>query len=311
MSAAKKKISSASAPHWLGSLFSWLWGSGRPVFLVALLIGAFGGGAYVAWIKLGPRIINAPEYHLVPERVEITPLPDWIHRKNGEFQMEVFRNALLDGQLRITDDDLIDLIAKAFSQNPWVAKVQHVTKHHPASVKVELTYRKPVCMVEVPGGLLPVDAQGVLLPSTSEDFSSLEATRYPRLKGVDRGPTTPPGRLWIDAKVIGGAEIAAALADVWTSMELDHIVALPEADVGATASGSQTHWAREPVFAIFTQRGTRILWGHAPRAKNITGETPTAGKVAYLKHRLSQDDTLDGPQGQPRQLDLRTLPTST
>ena len=124
------------------------------------------------------------------------------------------------------DDDLVERVAKAFAGHPWVAKVLSVAKRYPASVKVELAYRKPVCMVVVPGGLVPVDEGGILLPRGEGDFSPLEATRYPRLEGIDHMPAAPVGSRWTDAKVIGGAEIAAAIGPAWGGLGLRLIVPL-------------------------------------------------------------------------------------
>ena len=278
---------------------------------IALLVGVI-GGPYLAWRKLKPRILSSPEYRVGPEQVEITPAPTWIH---SDIRAEVFRDPSLDGPLSLTDDNLTEQIANAFSLHPWVAKVTRVTKRHPSStnpaaVKVELVYRQPVCMVEVPGGVLAVDAEGVLLPS--EDFSPIEATRYLRLVGADPRPAGPPGRRWADAKVVGGAEIAAALGPAWEAMRVQRIVPLAAgtaAGVPDSGQGQSDRRAREPIFALVTRAGTRVLWGYAPGA-NMLGEPPAAEKVARLQRYLAVHDRFDGPQGQPQELDVRTLPVA-
>jgi hypothetical protein len=153
-------------------------------------------------------------------------------------------------------------------------------------------------MVEaVPGEVLPVDGEGVVLPT--EDFTPPEAARYLRLVvGTNQKPDLSAGQRWADAKVVGGAEIAAVLGPVWEALRLKQIVPLPAA-AGAAAN-------REPLFALFTQAGTRILWGYAPGA-NMLGEPPAAEKVARLQRHVAIHDTLDGPQGKPQELDVRTL----
>ena len=197
------------------------------------------------------------------------------------------------------DDDLTERIANAFARHPWVAKVERVTKSY-GTVKVELVYRKPVCMVKLPGGgLLPVDVEAVLLPTQTGDITPTEAARYPQLWGMDRGPTGPAGTRWGDARVIGGAEIAAALGDKWEPMRLDHI----EPSAADTATGRLT----EPLFTLVTRSGTRIAWRYAPGA-NAVGELPAAEKVARLQHYFEKYDTLDGPGGKAQVLDIRDLP---
>ena len=105
----------------------------------------------------------------------------------------------------VLDDNLPERVAHAFSLHPWVAKVGLVRRLSPARLEVELVYRRPVCMVEVREGPLPVDGQGVLLPS--DDFSPVEKEHYPRLTGIDTMPMGPVGQRWGDGRVVGGAEL--------------------------------------------------------------------------------------------------------
>ena len=93
---------------------AWLFGPGRPLLILALLSGMFGGGAYWGWLKhkdadSRPR----PNIALTAEQVEITPLPEWIH---SDVREEVFRDPALGGPLSIMDDDLVERIAKAFAR---------------------------------------------------------------------------------------------------------------------------------------------------------------------------------------------------
>ena len=303
MRAAKKQKASSSVPTWLRRFFSWLLGAGRPVLMLAILLGALGGGSYFAWQKLKMRILDSPEYFVGPGQVEITRPPAWIHT---DIRAEAFRDPRLDGRLSIMDDDLINRIKRVFEDHPWVARVKHVKKGHPASINVKLEYRRPVCMVEAPGGAYAVDAKGYILPS--EDFTSSEATRYLHLMGVDRAPTSPVGQLWSDAKVIGGAEIAAVLGPVWQSMKLKYIVPLASdpAAGAVTVGGDSSRRSREPFFILLTHGDRQILWGYAPGA-NMLGEISAEEKVAWLKNYLSEHDTFDDPRDQHQYLDVRTM----
>jgi hypothetical protein len=288
---AKKAKSKPAAP--LKHLMHLVRGRGRTAALVVLVLAAFAGVWYAAWQKVGPGVLESEPYWLTPENVEITPPAAWIHR---DIREEVFRDGSLDGPLSIMDDDLAERIASAFALHPWVAKVRRVTKYHPARVRVELEYRRPVLMVQVPGRLLAVDAEGVLLPSESGDFSPNEARRYPRLVGVDTVPIGPVGTRWGDARVLEGAEIAAALADVWEKLSLDRIAPSTLVEVG---HGDQYN------YELFTKAGTRILWGRAPIAE-IPGEPTAAEKVAWLADYARENGSLEGRNG-PQQLDLRRL----
>jgi hypothetical protein len=225
--AAKKQEKSSAGVAWLRSLTAWLFGAGRPLLISIVLFGLFGGGAYLAWQKHKTRILGSSEYCVGLEQIEITPLPGWIH---SDIRADVFRGPRFDGPLSVMDNDLVDRVRDAFSQHPWVAKVSRVEKKYPASVKVELVYRLPVCVVKVPGGVLAVDAEGVVLPS--EDFTPGEAARYPQVIDVDRKPVGPAGRHWGDARVVGGAEIAAALGPACDVFKIQYIVPLAADPVG-------------------------------------------------------------------------------
>jgi hypothetical protein len=305
MCATKKQTTSSSVSSWPRALFSWLLGPGRMLFFAVVLLCIFGGGAYLAWRKMSPRILASPEFCIGPGQIAITPLPTWIHRKPGEFQAEVFRALSLEKPLSLMDDDLVDRIKTAFSRHPWIAKVNRIEKRHPAGVAVDVVYRQPVCLVEVPGGVLAVDVEGFILPS--EDFTPVEPTRYPLLTGVDRSPAGSVGSRWSDAKVVGGAEIAALLGPVWEMMKLKSIAAIP-ADPKATVTGSDLgRRSMEPFFVLSTRSGTQILWGYAPGATSILGELSAAEKLARLQRYFADHDTLDDAHGKPQQLDVRTM----
>jgi hypothetical protein len=293
MGSAKKRPSTATLADRFGPivrLVGFLAGPGRTAVLVVLLVAAFAAGSVLLWGEVGPRVLASQEYLVGPQQVELSPPPRWIH---SDIKAEVFRDASLDGPLSIMDDDLVDRIRAAFALHPWVARVVRVAKHHPARVEVEVEYRRPVLMVEVPGGLLPVDARGVLLPVG--DFSPVEAARYPRLVGADTSPLGTVGQAWGDARVVGAAEIAGVLGAEWDELKLARIASLP-APIGIAK--------HEPCYVLMTRAGTRIVWGRAPGADPL-GEPTAAQKAALLRHYASEHGSLDEAQAAGG-LDLRT-----
>jgi len=296
MCPAKKKQKTAALFPALARLLAFVRGQGRPIVWTVLLVVGLVGGWCGVWYGAGVRqyVLSSDEYLVTPQSVQIPPLPDWIN--NSQIRNEVFRDASLDGPLSIMDDDLTERIGNAFSLHPWIAKVCWVRKHHPARVEVELIYRRPVCMVEVPGGLFPVDSQGVLLPAA--DFSPIEASRYPRLVSVDTLPMGTAGECWGDPRVVGGAEIATALGEAWQELRLAQI--LPST---RPAAGVMT----EHTYTLVTRRGTQIYWGPAP-GSGVPGELPAAEKVALLQKYVQEHGTLEGHHG-PQELDVRRLQT--
>lgn len=309
MSAAKNKEKPAAATSTapskadrltavLGWLFfgpprGWTWS------LVALL--AFAAFSYGLWRHVGPHVLSGDDYTIGPNDVDITPPPSWIRR---DLAGDVVRGLSLDAPLSIVDPDLTHRLYDAFAAQPWVAQVERVAKQHPSRVRVDLIYRRPVCMIEAPGvplpgsnvtvpsRLVPVDAQAVLLPE--RDFPESQRLQYPRLTGIVAAPPSLAGSRWMDARALGGAQIAAALVDVWKDFSLDRIVASPTPE---TSLGND-----EYSYDVFTTGGTKILWGHAPDTR-MPGEVPLADKLIRLKQIKKQNGSLEGSDG-PQVIDL-------
>ena len=190
-----------------------VWQRGLHVLAAAVIAGAVFLAYYAVWDRygIGPRVLASPEYLLTADGLELwyasgagqdtLGWPDWIHR---DVRAEIFSQARAARELNVMDDELVQRVRDACEVNPWVAKVRRVRKYHPARVRVDLDYRRPVCMVEVPGGVYPVDIEGTLLPT---DFSPPEAAAYPRLTGISSNPMGPQGRQWGDARVVGARRL--------------------------------------------------------------------------------------------------------
>jgi len=151
---------------------------------------------------------TGPQYRVELDDIELHPeQPPWIET---DIRAEVFQQLSAQGPPSLLDDALAVDMAAAFTANRWVEQVEQVRKSHPSRVTVNVTYRRPVCMVELPdaagGRRIPVDRGAVVLPGagTLED-------RLPVLVGVWAPPAGPIGQPWGDPVVLGGAEIAAAV----------------------------------------------------------------------------------------------------
>lgn len=285
MTKIKPKRSLATS---LQERYGWLLrGPARWLLLSGLALAAAFFGGKTLWELVAPRVLQNPIYEVQAENIVITPTPDWIRT---DITREVLRDGGLDTPLDILDDTLAAELATAFELHPWVAAVREVRKRAPNRIEVDLVYRRPVLMVEVPGGLYPVDSQGVLLPSG--DFSPSEAASYPRLAGIRVTTAGPVGTPWRDQRVLGAALIAEVLAEQWERMQLARL--LP-AEEGETAD------PQRPSFAVYTHRGTRIIWGHAPGEE--AGSEPAAeAKLQRLLGFVAEKGSLDAAGV----IDLRT-----
>jgi hypothetical protein len=262
----------------------------RDVLLIAGVVLAAAFAARAIWLQVRSDVFRGAQYQLTLHDIETTPIPSWIR---SDVKAEALRDGSLDEPLPLTDDDLSERIAKAFALHPWVASVTRVSKRYPAGATVELVYRRPVAMVEVPDGLYPVDIHGVLLPSG--DFTAAEARDYPRIAGVSSQPFGPVGTPWNDPHVTGGAKIAAQLAQVWKVLGLYQIRPLQQQIKLNNA---------EMQFELVTRGGATIAWGSTP-GQELPAEPTAAEKIARLKKLSAAHGSFDDA-ARNLKLDLRT-----
>jgi len=225
------------------------------------VIGVVAGG--FAWQRFGPDVRRRPEYLLQPENVALIGQPEWIKR---DIAAEALRDASLDTSLPLDDPELARRLARAFDVHPWVRSVDHVVVSSPASARVTITCREPVAMVRVPGGLLPVDGEGVVLPS--DDFTPEEAAGYPIVAGVSSLPQGPAGSAWGDPSVEEAIAVVAVTSPEWKPLNL--------VECRLASSGDQRQWE------LVNADGIGITFGSSPGMEQ-PGETGMAEKIAMLK----------------------------
>jgi len=263
---------------------------GRGLLTVAIAVGST-AAALGLWQKLRPHISTQPEYLVEARNLQVTPPPNWIHASVKE---EVLRYAGLPSQLSILDETLSDRLKQAFALHPWIASVDQVETGYPASIKVTVHYRRPVAMVEVQNGLLPVDANGVLLPP--DDFTPEEALNYPRIAGLAGSPLGPIGTRWGSAIVEAAAKLAELLEPVWSELRLHHI----ESQTGYSDQAAAV------ALLIETREGTRFIWGRSPGYER-TDQPLAADKLARLKQITEKFGSLDKTPANQRDLSQSAL----
>jgi hypothetical protein len=263
-----------------------------PVLTAGVVLAAI-VGLIVGWNRWGAPHTRGPDYVVTPDKIQVTPQPQWIH---ADVKAEVVRAANLS-QLDLRDRDLVEQVSQAFALHAWIAKVVRVEKRFPAAVAVTVEYRRPVAAVEItPSGkreLLFVDGEGVLLPSL--DFAANQAADYLRIGGIHSTPASVYGSPWGDDAVAGAARIAAAWGDRFGQAGLYRI--LPT----ESASGQLS-------FELRTPGDTRILWGAAP-GRESSSELVAEQKIAALLEYIADKGPLDREGGE-RLLDLQKLAAS-
>lgn len=240
---------------------------------------------WMAWSRLGDRVRADADLVLQPEAITLEGSAPWVR---ADLKLEALRNASLADGLPLDDPELVRRLARAFDMHPWVRQVEEVRVRHPAAATVRIRCREPVAMVVVPGGLLAVDAEAVVLPS--EDFTAESAAEYPRMTGIETSPAGPQGFPWGDPLVEQGAAIAAAIGPDWKPL------GLTECRPARTKRGVFEGWE-------LAGGGDRLIrFGSAPGHEK-PGEPTAATKVATLR-RLAADPAT-------KLIDLTLAPAAT
>ena len=218
---------------------------------------------WAIWSRVSESTRMHHDVVLMPEAVELRGVAPWVR---CDLKTEALRNASLDGGLPLDDPELARRLARAFEMHPWVKLVVDVSLRHPAAATVEVLCREPVAMVGVKGGLLAVDAEGVVLPSA--DFTAESASLYPRIAGVESSPQGPEGSAWGDPSVEEGAALTLAVGPEWKPLGLTEC--RPVGKYGLR------RWE------LVGPPPLTILFGSAP-GREQPGEPSAAAKIARLR----------------------------
>jgi len=251
---------------------------------VAVVLAAVGLAALV-WPRVAERVRGSDDVVLLPDAVELQGQAPWV---KADIRAEALHGASLDHGLPLHDPELANRLARAFDMHPWVRQVVRVELRHPAAALVEVRCREPAAMVGVDGGLLAVDAEGVVLPSA--DFTAELAAGYPRLAGIESSPQGPEGARWGDPTVEEGAALAHCIAPEWTKLGMSEC----RATTVSSADGPRRVWE------LVAADGRIIVFGAAP-GRESEGEPSAAVKIARLR---SLDGAATGT------IDLRDAPAA-
>jgi len=229
---------------------------------IAVIAAAVVGG-WQLWESSADAVRANADAVLFPDAIELHGVAPWVR---GDLKAEALRNASLDGGLPLDDPELPQRLERAFAMHPWVRQVERVTLREPAAAAIDVRCREPVAMIGVPGGLLAVDGEGVVLPSA--DFTAEAAAEYPRVVNVQSSPLGVEGSRWGDPLVHEAAAVAAAIGPDWKRSRLRELRA---ADT-----------PRGRVWELVGPEGRTIRFG-SPPGQEQAGEPAAAVKIGRLR----------------------------
>ena len=257
--------------------------------LFAIALGAAVATPHV--VRLSRELTRQPIYLVEGGDVRISRPGEFV---DPAFFREALQRAGLESPLSVADPTLVPKLSAALSESPWIDRVDHVSASLQHGVRVVLTYRRPVLMVQTDSGTYPVDEHGVVLPSGT--FGPTDAEAFPTLTLFD-GTQSAAGHRWRDQRVLDAARIVRQLSD------------------GETAPGGpgESLWQRSQLrgvrpsadgsgFELWTAAGSRVIWGVAEGDGVV--EPTTAQKTGKLIALLDRRGSLDRPAG-PYRIDLR------
>lgn len=258
----------------------------RFILLWSTVLVLFFVGANVFCERFGDKIVQASRFQLTPDSLDLGESPPWIRH---DIRPELLLIGFPDKGGNVLQRDVLRKIASAAEEHPWIRKVGELRKEYPNKIRAAVEWRRPVAMVRIAEGLLPVDADGVLLPS--RDFTPVEAAQYPRIVGTYPLPCGPAGQNWGDVRISHAASLAELLFSDWKKYGFRQIEPGPE---GVSDE-----------FVIVTHSGSRILWGHAP-VVSVVREVSPEEKLQRLHAYYREHGSFDGIEG-PQEIDLRPV----
>ncbi len=249
------------------------------------------GGIWL-WQSNKSELLDRAAFQLTSERLSVTPQPEYVATD--------LKKAAFDGSqladVNLLDSDLVSKVHAAFSVHSWIRQV--AVRKNRFGVDVELTYRKPVALVEFGDNLLlPVDQNGVVLDGA--DFNSKYADQLPRISVESpQVGSLVHGDAWPDERIVAAAMIAELIlptAKDWGILRIAHV----PLTVGSNAP--------EGEFEFLTAAGNsgiRVLWGSPPGFERLNEVSP-AQKLETLGQWISERGSL-ADIGTTQTIDLRS-----
>ena len=258
-----------------------------------LVLAVFIAASFYAYKKFGLEIAGRSDQQVSLENVVLVPeQPEWV---KSSLKEQIIGQYELD-KLLLDDEELVEQFAAAFELDSHVEDVVRIEKrvNH---IRVEVTYRVPVAMVEVKVDeqrfVFPVDRSAVVMQTN--DFDEADLGEFLRLVSDYSKPKGNSGTPWGDPIITAGAAIANSLNDIaWKAMGLYRIYSIAEND-----GSNRLYYVN-----LKNDENIRVLWGNPP-GEEVSSEASVAEKVTNLEAFFKENSTLS-VSSETAEIDLRS-----
>ena len=258
-----------------------------------LVLALFIAASFYAYKKFGLEIAGRSDQQVSLENVVLVPeQPEWV---KSSLKEQIIGQYELD-KLLLDDEELVEQFAAAFELDSHVEEVVRIEKrvNH---IRVEVTYRVPVAMVEVKVDeqrfVFPVDRSAVVMQTN--DFDEADLGEFLRLVSDYSKPKGNSGTPWGDPIITAGAAIANSLNDIaWKAMGLYRIYSIAEND-----GSNRLYYVN-----LKNDEIIRVLWGNPP-GEEVSSEASVAEKVTNLEAFFKENSTLS-VSSETAEIDLRS-----
>jgi len=265
------------------------------------------GTAIFSWERYKNRILPPARYQLTSENLQVSPQPAWT---SPDLQTMILGDQR-DQDYRpksIMDTALVPTVANTLQSVGWIENIDSIRKSK-HGLDVQLTYRRPVGMVEInsmtiaPSAFkgkkavnLHVDRQGVVMGGPHSEqpgdhlLISIGNPMY-----MDQ---LLPWSQWQDVRVQGAARIGEVLQDRWKALGFYRLTTF--------RSRANATDQRIP-FQLWTEPGRKyrvhLIWGNPP-GQELANEASAADKILAMEQYVQAN----GPfhQMTDRIVDVRT-----
>ena len=258
-----------------------------------LVLALFIAASFYAYKKFGLEIAGRSDQQVSLENVVLVPeQPEWV---KSSLKEQIIGQYELD-KLLLDDEELVEQFAAAFELDSHVEEVVRIEKRV-NRIRVEVTYRVPVAMVEVKVDeqrfVFPVDRSAVVMQTN--DFDEADLGEFLRLVSDYSKPKGNSGTPWGDPIITAGAAIANSLNDIaWKAMGLYRIYSIAEND-----GSNRLYYVN-----LKNDENIRVLWGNPP-GEEVSSEASVAEKVTNLEAFFKENSTLS-VSSETAEIDLRS-----